>query len=715
MRREKTTDLEIEARREKKKLKQKRKKDEPHRNSSLIEVSEEKMHMLVQVQKFDKNGGINEKSGEGANKKKKRKRGMEEADSELKSNLTNDQEPEDDCEKSNGKITEEVNFADNGKKRKKFFEDDKMGEAAKRFQCSEDSDVGNNGAGDKKKMKKKEKREKVDGEWVQKIITDGKEAGVESEHSDGKIMEKGGIMKKEKRNHRKKSGSQMRETVVEKLGTESSRIEGNNFLENDGYIQTTGDETSNGNIEVVYVEDSNKRKKRAKSKKHVNAGDCNEDEKEIAKSDKGSLKPPKNVRAPNLSENSTPRKPSKRVSFSDDVQVVYVEDSNKRKKRAKSKKHVNVGDCNEDEKEIAKSDKGSLKAQKNVRASNLSEKSTPRKPSKRVSFSDDVQVFPQYDAPKDAEKGLVQGKRFSEEEDKLVKEAVLTYIEEHRLGDEGIDKVLNCRSNPQVKNCWKDIGAALPWRPSKSIYYRAHILFERGKERNWTPEEYEEVRRAAMESKDKGEAKPNWRKVGNELGKHRIHVKDAWRRIKLPNMKKGHWSQEEYKTLFDLVNKDLQMRALEEKKSKHGMLRDNIKWESISETLGTRTNPACCQKWYYQLTSPLVAEGVWADADDYRLLYALDSLDACCMEDVDWDNVLEHRSGDVCRKRWNQMVKHIGQYGTKSFAEKVEILSKRYCADALEAREVFDSKPAVDSGLFGLRVADVLETREEAL
>ncbi|XP_034222003.1 RNA polymerase I termination factor-like, partial [Prunus dulcis] len=531
--------------------------------------------------------------------KRKRKRRMEEADSELKSNLANDQEPEDDCEKSNGKITEEVNFADNEKKRKIFFEDDKMGEAAKRFQCSEDSDVDNNGEGDKKKMKKKEKREKVDGEWVQKIIIDGKEAGVESEHSDGKIMEKGGIMKKEKRNHRKKSGSQMRETVVEKLGTESSRIEGNNFLENDGNVQTTGDETSNSNIEVV--------------------------------------------------------------------------------------------------------------------APNLSEKSTPRKPSKRVSFSDDVQVFPQCDAPKDAENGLVQGKRFSEEEDKLVKEAVLTYIEEHRLGDEGIDKVLNCRSNPQVKNCWKDIGAALPWRPSKSIYYRAHILFERGKERNWTPEEYEEVRRAAMESKDKGEAKPNWRKVGNELGKHRIHVKDAWRRIKLPNMKKGHWSQEEYKTLFDLVNKDLQMRALEEKKSKHGMLRDNIKWESISETLGTRTNPACCQKWYYQLTSPLVAEGVWADADDYRLLYALDSLDACCMEDVDWDNVLEHRSGDVCRKRWNQMVKHIGQYGTKSFAEKVEILSKRYCADALEARAVFDSKPAVDSGLFGIKVADVLETREEAL
>ncbi|KAK3205945.1 hypothetical protein Dsin_019991 [Dipteronia sinensis] len=112
------------------------------------------------------------------------------------------------------------------------------------------------------------------------------------------------------------------------------------------------------------------------------------------------------------------------------------------------------------------------------------------------------------------------------------------------------------------------------------------------------------------------------------------------------------------------------MRASEEKKSKHGMLRDNISWEAISEKLSTRTNSLCCLKWYDQLSSPLVKEGKWSDLDDYHLVNALSGFDACHIDDVDWDNLLEHRHGDICRKRWNQMVKHLGPYGTKPFAEQ---------------------------------------------
>ncbi|GMH30055.1 hypothetical protein Nepgr_031898 [Nepenthes gracilis] len=136
-------------------------------------------------------------------------------------------------------------------------------------------------------------------------------------------------------------------------------------------------------------------------------------------------------------------------------------------------------------------------------------------------------------------------------------------------------------------------------------------------------------------------------------------------------MKKGQWSQEEYQTLFDLVNADIQMKAFQEKKSKHGMLRDNISWEAISNKLSTRTNASCCVKWYDQLTSPMVAEGKWADTDDYHLLIALFKLDASCEEDVDWDSLLEHRPGDVCRKRWSQMVRHIGEHRNKLFAEQL--------------------------------------------
>lgn len=333
-----------------------------------------------------------------------------------------------------------------------------------------------------------------------------------------------------------------------------------------------------------------------------------------------------------------------------------------------------------------------------------SENSNRNKKPKKVKFSENVEVFPLPDVSskgkekvedgskekKNVNDGLIQGKRFSKEEDEIIQNAVYKYIEDHQLGEEGLQMVLNCMSHPEVKGCWKEIGEALPRRPYTAVYYRAHILFERSEERKWTPEEIELVKQFHAKHG------PDWKTLSTELGKHRFHVKDLWRRIKLPNMKKGNWSQEEYQNLFNLVNVDLSMKAFAEKKTKHGMLRDNICWEAISDQLTTRSNSLCCMKWYRSLTSPMVAEGKWANADDYRLLIALYDLDAACEDDVDWDNLLDHRSGDVCRKRWNQMVRHIGEHGTKPFNEQVDILSQRYCPDLLEARESYDNRPPVD-------------------
>ncbi|RVW18247.1 hypothetical protein CK203_109312 [Vitis vinifera] len=182
----------------------------------------------------------------------------------------------------------------------------------------------------------------------------------------------------------------------------------------------------------------------------------------------------------------------------------------------------------------------------NVETADLSEKSKPDETPKRVRFSGHVEVFPS----SDGQEGLVQGKRFSPEEDEMVRKAVLSYIEDHGLGEEGINMILNCKAHRELKGCWKEIAAALPWRPHESVSSEGYMA-----------------------------------------------------QIKLPNAKKGQWHQEEYQTLFDLVNMDLRMKALGERKSKHGN---------------------------------------WADADDYRLLNALFNLDACCMEDVDWDNLLDH-------------------------------------------------------------------------
>ncbi|XP_078437817.1 uncharacterized protein LOC144708394 isoform X2 [Wolffia australiana] len=307
---------------------------------------------------------------------------------------------------------------------------------------------------------------------------------------------------------------------------------------------------------------------------------------------------------------------------------------------------------------------------------------TPSKLSKtrkRVSFSGQDEVFPSTSKEKQVGQGngenIVHGKRYSQEEDELIREAVFHYIK----------MVLNCKAHPEVRGCWGEIGADLPWRTVVSIYRRAQILLRRSETRKWEAEELDVIRRYYREHGAK------WKEMAEILGKHRLHVKDAWRRrVKMPNPNKGKWSQEEYQSLFNLVNADLQIKAFEERKTKHGLLRENIAWSAISEKMSTRLEMSCCTKWYKQLTSPMVVKGIWADTDDYLLIDGLLKLDACCMEDVDWDSLVEDRPGEVCLKRWREMTKHIGGAREKSFMEQVEILASRYCPSMMEFREGTD-------------------------
>ncbi|VVB09465.1 unnamed protein product [Arabis nemorensis] len=363
-----------------------------------------------------------------------------------------------------------------------------------------------------------------------------------------------------------------------------------------------------------------------------------------------------------------------------DSEVVENAKDAKKKKRKKKEKLSEDAEAVENNNNDGTKDAKKKRKKKEKSSKSVEDVTTPSsKSTKKVKFSDQLEVFPSEDE-------VVRGKRFTKEEDALVKKAVLDYIDNHALGDEGLDMVMNCRKYPEIKGCWKEIESALPWRARSSVYYRAHNLFEEGSKGIWTKEDLELLRQFHTKHGN------DWKTIADAMGKHRVHVKDAWRRIRL-NTNKGHWSREEYQNLFDLVNTDLRMKAFHEKHSKHGMLRDNIPWMAISDKLGTRGHVHCCEKWYNQLTSPMVAKGIWANVDDYRLLDELTNLDAACIDDVDWDNLLENRDGDACRKRWNQMVLHIGSQGSKTFAEQVEILSQRYCPELAEDRENFDNRP----------------------
>ncbi|KAJ8552677.1 hypothetical protein K7X08_020070 [Anisodus acutangulus] len=344
--------------------------------------------------------------------------------------------------------------------------------------------------------------------------------------------------------------------------------------------------------------------------------------------------------------------------------------------------------------EDSKIDDANIRKRKKTKLGQSSKDLTHEKTKKRVRFTDHVQFSPSISDPSDKNhennvEKLLFGKQFTEEEDEIVKDAVYRYIEVHNLGEEGLQKVINSIANPEVRGCWKEIGKAIPYRPYRAVYSRAHRLFRRGEKRKWTEEDYEMVR------KFQGEHGHNWTVLADEIERHPVHVGNAWYRIKLENRKKGNWDQEEIQKLFDLVNTDLQLKLSEEKKSKHGMLRDNICWSAISDNLSTRISQHCCNKWYRQLTSPMVAAGEWADTDDYRLIDALFELDASCIEDVDWDNLLSHRNGELCRKRWKAMVRQISQHENKSFAAQVEVLAKRYRPDLVGAREAWDRKPVV--------------------
>ena len=634
----------LEEKQEKKKKEKKKKKEGVDGISSLIEnFEDEKKDELVKGQGDNNNcqegPAVDSVVEQGEKKKKKKKKKKEGADgiSSLGENVEDD------------KIDELVKGSEYNKNCQDIPVVDSMVERSEK--------------------KKKRKREKEDGDNVLKdIVTDVQQLSKEKIHSDGKINE-----------GRELAVNENKDTVLE-------------YNEMGEIAKAQKATKSRDAAEMNNNKEQDRIKKKKKRKRENASGDVEETFADKSGTESTGIQDGENV------------EDRDDVCFTEDKLHEGKKNSGgEGNKKAKSTKLGKGDDCGKDKQKKVKAEKqvsdgkehrGKPRTKKDSETTDTSENPTPQGKSKRVSFSDHVEVFSSSDGPNGGKskqvEGLIRGKRFTPEEDEKVKKAVLGYIEERGLGEKGLEMVLNCKSYPEIKNCWKQIAASLPWRPRDSVYYRAHILFERDENQKWTPEEYEYVLKYHKEHGS------DWKKLSKQMNKHRFHVKDTFRRIKFTSLNKGRWSQEEYQNLFDLVNKDLCMRASAEKKSKHGMLRDNICWRAISEKLSSRHDAACCLKWYKQLTSSMVAEGLWADTDDYRLLDALSELDAACIEDVDWDNLLEHREGDLCRQRWNQMVKHIGEYGNESFSEQVEILSNRYSIDILAAREEYDSKEPVD-------------------
>ncbi|KAK9085454.1 hypothetical protein Sjap_025865 [Stephania japonica] len=514
-----------------------------------------------------------------------------------------------------------------------------------------------------KKEKKNKSKEHISASSVE-VVEDGsvgKDKVIEGfdnyereETSSAKIGDESDIMKEKRKKKKKKS---YESNIVESVNSKSSE-----------------EKDCVGGKSRVEVEHVKEKKKRRKHKKDHSNGEMAE---KPVKERSATIIDDKLSRHGSLKSSLKQKIDGKKYSLVDDG--MEKSDHIKRKKVKPTKDN--------EEKTTNKGDPSMIVSDQNVEHVIKSDRKNSEK---RVKFSSKIEVFQISDGTKvrkkNQEKKSSFGKRFTQEEDKMIKEAVFNYIAANGLGEEGLNMVLNPRSYVQVRNCWKEISIALPWRSSGSINHRAHLLFERDENHAWTPEQKEFIKKFHEEHG------PKWKNMAKELGKFRIHVKDTWRRINLPNLKKGPWSQDEYQALFDLVNMDLRMKAYQERESDNGMLRDNISWEAISRKMGTRTGMQCCLKWYGQLESSLVKEGQWANGDDYLLVNALLTLDACCVEDVNWDALIPDRSGDCCRRRFKQMINHLGSYGVKSFQEQVEVLSNRYCPDLVEVLSTTNGK-----------------------
>ncbi|KAL7153483.1 hypothetical protein ABFS83_04G171800 [Erythranthe nasuta] len=531
------------------------------------------------------------------------------------------------------------------------------------------------------------------GDAVDNAVSKRKKREKDKNKNDGREMEKGS---EAKGNEGKKRESTSATNSTEEASKERKKQKGKRKLE-DVDFEKEGDK----DVKEDGRDKQNKEKKRKKDKQKSKDVDLSSLQKEnVPDNVDGVIQPindaenvtkevkrkdkKKNKKKENSKDDSSAASQQNSVD-KDGTQNDKSKDGKKRKKKGTKSVETVSNDAQDNGVDASKGKKNKRKKS----AESGSDNPTPNKSNKKVRFSEKNEVFTLPSVPDTGEGDLVRGKRFTLEEDEMVKQSVYNYIEYNDLGDEGLDMVLNCSKHPKLKGCWKEIASAIPYRPTEAIYFRAHILFRRSDNRKWTQEELDMVIKHQAEHGNK------WKPLADELGKHRAHLKDTWRRLKLQNQNKGHWSQKEHQKLFDLVNLDLQLKVNEEKKSKHGMLRDNICWTAVSDNLATRQSAVCCLKWYSQLTSPMVAQGIWSDTDDYRMVDALYGLDATCKEDVDWDSLVEGRSGDLCLKRWNQMTLHIGGYARKSFAEQVEVLAKRYCPHLIEVREAWDNKPRV--------------------
>ncbi|KAI5064119.1 hypothetical protein GOP47_0020789 [Adiantum capillus-veneris] len=262
----------------------------------------------------------------------------------------------------------------------------------------------------------------------------------------------------------------------------------------------------------------------------------------------------------------------------------------------------------------------------------------------------------------------IYGYRFTKEEDAILMDEVRRYIKEKKWEEEeGLERMLDSRKYVEAYGCWSVIKRSLPHRPCTSLRRRALKLFDKGSFLGrWSKGETQLLR--CLQKKHENQ----WKYLSTLIGRSRISIMEKWRCMGRAKAT-GVWTREELQELSDLVQSCLRFKMLEDKSSRQ-LLRDNISWDKVADAIGTHSHANCCNKWYGNLSAAMVTDGLWASKDDFLLLESLLESGACMEEEVDWNSLLPHRSGQTCLLRWKQLAKHLGENRTRGFLEKLDDL-----------------------------------------
>ncbi|KAK9807939.1 hypothetical protein WJX73_004975 [Symbiochloris irregularis] len=296
--------------------------------------------------------------------------------------------------------------------------------------------------------------------------------------------------------------------------------------------------------------------------------------------------------------------------------------------------------------------------------------------------------------------------RFSEDEKETLRQAAQDFASQHGLSGDDLSWLFSTRGlehGSKARGAWQAIAAALPHRKYKAVYSAGtRMLHEGNYQGKWTLEDEARLLELVQE---KGR---RWKDIGAALNRLPEGCRDKHKEISLGQAKKkGAWSAEETSALRAAVHGYLARRIAAEDEDQEDAatlsledvcqqaqqaegpqgsraVLDDIDWNIISRTLGTRSPLQCMDKWYDQVSPSMVATGQWGSGDDRRLLQALIRAGPPTHDyQVDWGQMVRGRSAVICRRRWTMMKKCLPQNWNMNFGQQAKEMARVYAPGLL--------------------------------